>query len=215
ELQRLVISTQTVLDLEEVRELTNLTDLLLWPSELDGRFDMLRGLAYLQVLGVGTLANDPDYETFAVLSNLTRLYCYVQRPPALELLGRISGLTALYLDSLPEKEFTLDAVARMLPQITALALYGCPYIDDLAPVTDMRLTELILHDSTVRDLMPLASCRSLETLHLAGSRIHRLDALATHGMLRYLNLADTAEVELGAPPAAPASRLTRGRATQK
>src|SRR5262249_40928621 len=54
ELQRLVISTQTVLDLEEVRELTNLTDLLLWPSELDGRFDMLRGLAYLQVLGVGT-----------------------------------------------------------------------------------------------------------------------------------------------------------------
>src|SRR5262249_40472784 len=49
----------------------------------------------------------------------------------------------------------------LLPQITALALYGCPYIDDLAPVTDMRLTELILHDSTVRDLMPLASCRSL------------------------------------------------------
>jgi hypothetical protein len=195
ELQRLWISGQTTLDLEEVGALTGLTHLWLW-LRLDGSFEALRSLTRLKVLATGELINVPNYEIMTAMPNLDSLYLYGgEHQPTMEFLSRIPGLICLSLTS-PRNDLTLAAVARALPQLTELALFECPWIDDLTPVAGRRFDYLTLNDSSVRDTAPLESCRGLGLLGLGGSRIERIDALAKHDALWWLNLRDTAVADL-------------------
>jgi len=98
---------------------------------------------------------------------------------------------------LPPGDLTLATVRRALPHITVLSLGSCPWIDDLAPVSDMRLEQLLLVDSTVRDMAPLESRHDLLRLRLNGSCVDRIDGLAKHARLFELDLSRTVVADLG------------------
>lgn len=183
-----------VKDLSPIRQLHKLTKLAITaedPANLDSLLDMPK----LERVYLDGLANIDDFSAIAALGCLKILSlgeCH--HLTTLGQLPRLGSLEGLGLD-----ESALDCgLARLLeqlPQLKYLALKRSNWVSDLSPLAGLPLMELgVPKCRSVHDISPLATCGKLAYLHLGGTAISDISALAALPELRVLRLNDCHEV---------------------
>lgn len=173
----------------DLSPLTKLTKLNCLNINLPGQRDInfVSQLPQLDTLILRDLEEVTDFSPVSVQRSIRTLW--LTRCPQLTdlaILPSLGNVDDLGLNG-SRLTCTLNEVAQKAPRLSSLNLVDCPWVEDLSPLSGLRLTYFYLGSADV-DISPLASQQSLTHIHLNKMDINDLSPLGKLKNLQVVNL---------------------------